>query len=154
MKRIRIPPKEKGFFHPSLPKASYPAIIFGQWLNTKSPILIVVGSSLSETEVVAEDITALAELHQQNRKQFEFHLLEENPSDSHPEGFERNCNKLSLLSSLIKGRATDDIQTIIAATPESLLAPCPSKKEKKENQMVISRGMELDFGDFQQALRC
>ena len=152
MKRIRIPSKEKGFFHPSLPKASYPPIIFDQWLHTKSPILIVVGSSLSEAEVVAEDIAALAELHQQNRKQFEFHLLEENPSHSHPESFERNCNKLSLLSSLIKGRAPDDIQTIIAATPGSLLATCPSKKKKKENQMVISRGMELDYGDFQQAL--
>ena len=152
MKRIRIPTKEKGFFHPSLPKASYPPIIFDQWLHTKSPILIVVGSSLSEAEVVAEDIAALAELHQQNKKQFEFHLLEENPSHSHPESFERNCNKLSLLSSLIKVRAPDDIQTIIAATPGSLLATCPSKKKKKENQMVISRGMELDYGDFQQAL--
>jgi transcription-repair coupling factor (superfamily II helicase) len=152
VKRIRIPSKEIGFFHPSLPRASYPAIIFDQWLHTESPILIVVGSSLSESEVVAEDITAHAELHQQNKKKIEFHLLEENPSDSHPEAFERNCNKLSLLSSLIEGRAPDDIKTIIAATPESLLAPCPSKKEKTEKQMVISRGMELDFGDFQQAL--
>jgi hypothetical protein len=79
VKRIRIPPKEKGFFHPSLPRASYPAIIFDQWLHTKSPILIVVGSSLSESEVVAEDITAHAELHQQNKQKFEFHLLEDPP---------------------------------------------------------------------------
>ena len=93
MKSIRIPSKEIGFFHPSLPRASYPAIIFDQWLHTESPILIVVGSSLSESEVVAEDITAHAELHQQNKKKIEFHLLEENPSDSHPEAFERNCNK-------------------------------------------------------------
>ena len=134
MKRIRIPSKEKGFFHPSLPRASYPAIIFDQWLHTKAPILIVVGSSLSESEVVAEDITAHAELHHQNKKQFEFHLLEAKPADSHPEAFERNCNKLSLLSSLVKGQELEDIQIIIAATPESLLAPCPSKRKKQKTK--------------------
>lgn len=104
-------------------------------------------------ETLAEDVTALCELHDKGKARYHFHLLEENPLSSHPDAFEKNCNKLSLLSALMNERSTEGSKLIIASTPDSLLAPCPPLEVKKAKELLVSKGMNLDFEKFKEKLQ-
>ena len=153
MKRIELPSGHKGYTFPSLPSAAHSTILCSQWEKAGTKILFVVGSSLTETENLAEDIAILSEIQTQNEKNsIELHLLEENPSDSHPDFFEKNCNKLSLLSSLMDLDSSGNKKIIIAATPETLLSPCTRRENKEKQELRITSGSEINFEAFQQKL--
>ena len=114
---------------------------------------MVVGSSLTETENLAEDIAKLVEIQDEGvNKSLEFHLLEQDPAESHPDFFEKNCNKLSLLSSLMSLKSYSSKRLIIAATPETLLSACTPRENKESKELSISCGAEINFEAFQEKL--
>ena len=153
MKRIQIPSDRNGFFCPSIPAATFATIAYQNWQKIDSSVLVLVGSSTSEAEAISEDIVAFAEIFNKDQSVFELHLLEEEPPSSHPEAFERKCNKLSLLSTLMNHEFSENEKKIvIAATPDSLLSLCPSKKEREFHQIKISKKMHLNFEGFQETL--
>ena len=153
MKRIQIPSDRNGFFCPSIPAATFATIAYQNWQKIDSSVLVLVGSSTSEAEAISEDIVAFAEIFNKDQSVFELHLLEEEPPSSHPDAFERKCDKLSLLSTLMNHEfCENDKKIVIAVTPDSLLSPCPSKKEREFHQIKISKKMHLNFEGFQETL--
>ena len=90
MKRIELPLGQYGFIFSSLPAACHPVILCDQWVKSEKRILIVVGSSLTETENLAEDVAKLLEIQSYEESiKLELHLLELNPSESNPDFFEK-----------------------------------------------------------------
>ena len=153
MKRIQLPRGNNGLIFSSLPAASHSVILCDQWLKSAKRILLVVGSSLNETENLAEDVAKLLEIQVQTEDEnLEFHLLEQDPAESHPDFFEKNCNKLSLLSSLMSLESSQGKRMIIAATPETLLSACTPRENKEKQEVSISCGMEMNFEAFQDKL--
>ncbi len=140
MKRIQLPRGNNGLIFSSFPAASHSVILCDQWLKSEKRILLVVGSSLTETENLAEDVAKLLEIQDQTEnKNLEFHLLEQDPAESHPDFFEKNCNKLSLLS-LMSLESSQGKRMIIAATPETLLSACTPREIKKSKSCPLAVG--------------
>ena len=153
MKRIQLPRGNNGFVFSSLPAASHAVILCDRWLKSEKRILLVVGSSLTETENLAEDVAKLLEIQGPTEdKNLEFHLLEQDPAESHPDFFEKNCNKLSLLSSLMSLKTSQDKRIIIAATPETLLSACTPRENKEKQELSISCKEKMNFEAFQEKL--
>ena len=152
MKRIQVPSKSTGIFFPSLPEATFAAILSEQWIKQKSKILIVVSDSLTDAEILCEDIASLTQLHCSKKLSLELYLLEEDPVLSNPDSFDKSCSKLSLLSALMELEHSENQRIIIASTPDGILAPCCPKEEKAKTQISIHKGMTLDFSSFQKQL--
>ena len=152
MKRIQVPSKSTGIFFPSLPESTFAAILSEQWIKQKSKILIVVSDSLTDAEILCEDIASLTQLHCSKKLSLELYLLEEDPVLSNPDSFDKSCSKLSLLSALMELEHSENQRIIIASTPDGILAPCCPKEEKAKTQISIHKGMTLDFSSFQKQL--
>ena len=152
MKRIQVPQKLSCSFLSSLPASAHASVITNQWLESNSNVLLLLDSSIAEAEIIGEDISALVEFSYPEQK-FEFHVLHENSGQLHPDSFERNCEKICLLSTLIEISKKSDNKIIIATTPSGILSPCPLRQKKEEKQINIRKGMELDFLKFQEDLQ-
>ena len=139
MKRIKIPNNQKGYFFPSLPSAAHSFVIANQWISSNCPILVLVGSSISAVETLAEDIISILKQNFREQQDYALHLLEEETNESHPDAFERKCSKLSLLSALIDIQNETPSRTVIASTPDGILSPCPIITEKKKNNRLCPR---------------
>jgi len=81
------------------------------------------------------------------------HLFDEPPSTEHPDAFERICDRLAVLSALgelsKKERVSSESSLLLlATTPESILAPCPSVESHEKNELIVRKGEKLPFQSF------
>ena len=152
MKRIIVPKNLDSTFLHSLPSAAHASVISNLWLDSKSNVLLLLDSSVAGAETLGEDIAALVEFARPSQK-FEFHLLDEISGPLHPESFERGCDKISLLSSLMELNRENSRKIIVATTPSAILSPCPLRRNKEKEQISLEQGMFLDFLKFQEDLQ-
>ena len=83
-----------------------------------------------------------------------FHLFDEAPDSTHPDAFDRICERTSVLSLL--GQFTQSGENreklIIATTPEALRSPCPIFKHNRDSELKISAGEEIEFSQLPEKL--
>ena len=66
------------------------------WLKDESNCLVLLSDSIASSEEWGEDLIRLAEMFSP-QNQFLFHLFDEIPETSHPEAFERNCERANVM---------------------------------------------------------
>ena len=108
--------------------------------------------SLPKAEEWAEDTAALIE-EASSSVFVDFQTFDLAPLESNPDAFERTCDRVATLSSLLgvkKAREEGDKNKVIliATTPESILQPCPPPEERKNSEIDIAPGTQMDFDDF------
>ena len=152
MKRILIPPAENATFFPSLPESATSALAANEILRIGNPVAILLEESLPKAEEWAEDTAALIE-EASSSVFVDFQTFDLAPLESNPDAFERTCDRVATLSSLLgvkKAREEGDKNKVIliATTPESILQPCPPPEERKNSEIDIAPGTQMDFDDF------
>ena len=152
MKRILVPRIENTRFAPSLPESATSALAANEILLLGNPIAILLEESLPKAEEWAEDTAALIE-EISSSIFIDFQTFDHPPLDSNPDAFERSCDRAATLSSLLgahKAQNGDDKKTLIliAATPDSILSPCPPPEDRKKSEVDICPGTRLDFDKF------
>ena len=105
---------------------------------------------MSESITKAEswgDITGIAE-QICPKENFRFHLFDEAPESTHPDAFDRICERTSVLSLLgqLKGETKDRL--IIATTPEALRSACPILEHNLDSEIKVITGRKLIFLNF------
>ena len=151
MKRILLPQKAKATFYPSLPESVHACLTANDWLSAGNPCLILVSESITKAESWGEDIAAIAEQISPGEN-FRFHLFDEAPESTHPDAFDRICERTSVLSVL--GELNDGAKErlIIATTPEALRSSCPVLKHNLDSEIKVITGEEIDFSQFSLSL--
>ena len=98
---------------------------------------------------MGEDLAALSEYLSPETK-ICFHLYDEIPESNHPDAFDRNCERATVLSLLRHLQNQSDLnqRLIIGTTPEALCASCPILEESHRSEIVVHRGTELNFSKF------
>lgn len=148
MKRILIPQAQNAHFHSSLPEAASAANAANEILVSGNSIAILLDDSLPKTEEWAEDTTALIE-EVQPTLTVDFHTFDFPPSESNPDSFERSCDRLATLSSLLsiakKKNAKRKELVLIATTPDAVTGPCPFLDERQESELFFAPGIKMDF---------
>ena len=85
----------------------------------------------------------------------DFHTFDHPPESSNPDAFERTCDRIATLSSLLdlsrRGSAYGEL-VLIATTPDALLSPCPILEERSQSELTLAPGTRLDFEEFCSAL--
>ena len=99
MKRISLPSAAKAFFYPSLPESAHACLVANEWLKSENQCLLLISQSMTKAESWGEDVTGIAE-HLSPDISFHFHLFDEGTDSSHPDAFERICERISVLSHL------------------------------------------------------
>ena len=99
MKRVIIPKGRNATFLHGVPEAASAALTADFVDKCKTGIVILLAESIPQTEEWAEDLTAFLELAQPNAKIW-LHVFDESPSPEHPDAFERNCDRIAVLSAL------------------------------------------------------
>ena len=147
MKRISLPQKAKAIFYPSLPDSAHACLAVNDWVRTGNPCLVLLSESITKAESWGEDITGIAE-QICPKENFRFHLFDEAPESTHPDAFDRICERTSVLSLLgqLKGETKDRL--IIATTPEALRSPCPILEHNLDSEIKVITGKEIDFSQF------
>ena len=152
MKRILLPGVENASFAPSLPESATSALAANEILRQGNPIAILLEESLPKAEEWAEDTAALIE-EMSTSVSIDFQTFDDPPLESNPDAFERSCDRAATLSSLLSAKKTQDEKDgkriiLIATTPESILAPCPSPEERRKSEINVHPGIRLDFDEF------
>ena len=147
MKRILLPQKAKATFYPSLPESAHACLTANDWLSAGNPCLIIVSESITKAESWGEDIAAIAEQISPGEN-FRFHLFDEAPESTHPDAFDRICERTSVLSVLGELKDGAKERLIIATTPEALRSPCPVLKHNLDSEIKVITGEEIDFSQF------
>ena len=153
MKRITLPSRANAVFYPSLPESAHACIAVNSWLTDSNRCIFLVSDSITKAESWGEDVTGFGEqlFPQVN---IHFHLFDEAPIRTHPDAFDRNCERasvLSLLTEFADGESLDE-RLVIATTPEALRSPCLALNESQASELKISAGQEVDFALFRQKL--
>ncbi|MDA7756770.1 transcription-repair coupling factor [Opitutales bacterium] len=153
MKRIALPKKANALFYPSLPESAHACLTANSWLNGSNQVLLLISDSITKSESWGEDVAGIAEelfpgltIH--------FHLFDETPNPTHPDAFERNCERastLSLLTEFAEGKSSKH-RLIIASTPEALRSACPILDSSTDSEIKINAGQEVDFARITQML--
>ena len=147
MKRILLPQKVNATFFPSLPDSAHACLTANDWVRGGNPCLVLLSESISKAESWAEDVAGIVEqiCPEEN---FRFHLFDETPVSTHPDAFDRICERSSVLSLLgeLKEGAKDKL--IIATTPEALRSPCPVLKHNLDSEIKVITGEEINFSKF------
>ena len=77
-------------------------------------------------------------------------------SPEHPEAFEKECDRIALLSKLLSikssPRPCKNSLVVISATPESILGPCPQPENISSNEIELSSGKSINFETFAKLL--
>lgn len=146
MKRIKLPKEAKAKFIHSFPEAGHACMAAETWLKDESNCLVLLSDSIASSEEWGEDLIRLAEMFSP-QNQFLFHLFDEIPETSHPEAFERNCERANVLSLLcdINERSLGNTKLILATTPEALRSPCQVFESKEKTQIKIEVESQMSF---------
>ena len=99
VKRIILPKGANATYYPSVPESTHACLTVNEWLRTGNPCLILLSESITKAESWAEDITGIAE-QICPKENFRFHLFDEAPESTHPDAFDKICERTSVLSIL------------------------------------------------------
>ncbi|MGY8713068.1 MAG: hypothetical protein ACKVJ1_04240, partial [Verrucomicrobiia bacterium] len=146
MKRVLIPKKVPATFIHSLPEAATPALAANFLADQGNPIAILIEESIPKAEEWGEDVAAFLESFNPDQK-IEFHLFDCIPESNHPDAFEKICDRLTILSTLLRSNRQKDHLLLIATTPEALISPCPKYQHQKESELILEPGQEHNFDD-------
>ena len=147
MKRILLPQKVNATFFPLLPESAHACLTANDWINGGNPCLVLLSESISKAESWGEDIAGIVEqiCPEEN---FRFHLFDETPVSTHPDAFDRICERSSVLSLLGELKDGAKERLIIATTPEALRSPCPVLKHNLDSEIKVTTREEIDFSQF------
>ena len=108
---------------------------------------MLLSESITKAESWAEDITGIAEQICPDVN-FRFHLFDEAPESTHPDAFDKICERTSVLSILSEPFGEKNSRLIIATTPEALRSPCPMLEHNLDAEIKVITGKEIDFCQF------
>ena len=153
MKRISLPAYANANFYPSLPESAHAALISSEWLKSGNQCLLLLTESITKAELWGEDVAGITE-QLLPEASIRLHLFDETPDSSHPDAFERMCERVSVLSLLGDNCKTNKEKEylIISSTPEALRSPCPIFERNREVEIEISTGQEIDFSQLPEKL--
>lgn len=146
MKKVVIPKGATATFIHSLPESATPALAANFLVKNGPKVAIIIEESIPKAEEWGEDIAAFMENFYPQGK-IEFFVFDGPPENNHPDAFEKVCDRLTVLSALLRSEPRENIQILIATTPEALLSRCPQQKKQKESELSLKAGMEYDFKD-------
>ena len=169
MKRVLLPPDRDATFLHGVPEAASAAMAADFLLGPDiPPVAILLAEDSSRAEEWGEDVAAFLQATRPGVP-LRLHIFEEPPGPDHPDAFERLCDRLAVLAAL--GNATQEAPTakiseepqssaqpattlplLVAATPEALLAPCPTAGSYAENELTLRPGDRLPFQAFAEDL--
>ena len=144
MKRVLIPREVPATFIHSLPEAATSALAANFLTDQGHSIAILVEESIPKAEEWGEDVAAFMESLNPDQK-VEFHLFDSVPDPNHPDAFEKICERMTILSSLIRTSPKRNHLLLIATTPEALVSPCPKHERQKKSELILSAGQEYEF---------
>lgn len=144
MKRVQIPKDVQCSFIHSLPEAATPALAANFIVSNGHSVVVLVDENIPKAEEWGEDVASFLE----NLKPdlgIEFHLFDCAPASNHPDAFDKICDRLTVLSSLIQKEKTEKTISLLATTPDALISACPKYNQQKESELIISSGQNLSF---------
>ena len=150
MKRVLLPKNANALFIPSVPESATPALAANEIAKCGNPVAVLLEEDLPKAEDWAEDTAGLLEYALPQAK-IDFHTFDHPPQASHPDAFDRSCDRVATLTSLLDSSSRErDVNRIIliAATPDSILSPCPVLEDQKKSALSISPGMPMNFEAF------
>lgn len=153
MKRITLPEKANAIFYPSLPESAHACLTANLWLTGTNQCLFLISESITKAESWGEDVVGIADQLFSNLT-IHFHLFDEAPDTTHPDAFDRNCERvstLSLLTEFAEGKS-ENSRLIIATTPEALRSVCPVLESNQDREIKLKTGQEVDFAKLTQML--
>ena len=156
MKRVVIPSGRDAMFLHGVPEAATAILAADFIYKAKPKIVILLTESIPKSEEWAEDIAAFLDSTKQDSR-IRLHLFDQPPSTEHPDAFDRICDRLAVLSALgersnTERASSENSALLLAATPESILAPCPSVESHAKNERVVKQGEKLSFQNFAEEL--
>ena len=146
MKRVLIPNGVPSRFIHSLPEAATAALAANILVRDGHSVIILVEENIPKAEEWGEDVASFVE-NLRPGIEIEFHLFDSGPPGTHPDAFEKTCDRLAVLSSLIHGNEADEKIILIATTPEALVSACPKYSRQKESELILQTGQNLNFDD-------
>ena len=144
MKRVLIPQNVPTTFIHSLPEAATAALAANFLVQDGHSVIVLVEESIPKAEEWGEDVASFVE-HLKPGIEMEFHLFDSAPPATHPDAFEKTCDRLAVLSSLIHKNKTDKKIILIATTPDALVSACPKHSCQKESELILQTGQSFDF---------
>ena len=144
MKKVVIPKGATATFIHSLPESATPALAANFLASKGHKVANLIEESIPKAEEWGEDIAAFLESLNPQKK-IEFFIFDCPPENNHPDAFEKICDRLTILSALLRNGSEQDSQILIATTPEALVSPCPQQKLQQESELTLKAGMEYEF---------
>jgi len=146
MKRVLLPMEERAIFFPSVPESINPLLLANSIAKQLPKVVMLIDASITQSEKLGEDACALLEFIQPKQK-IDFLLFDEIPESTHPEAFERHCDRISALSQLAAKEKNLHRESIlvIASTPDAILSPCPLLNQQQEIEITLSKGETIAF---------
>ena len=144
MKRVLIPEGVKGSFIHSLPEAASSSLAANFLINHGHKIVILLEENIPKAEEWGEDVASFVE-NLKPEINIDFHLFDSAPTNTHPDAFEKTCDRLTVLSSLIQSQSHESKIILISTTPEALVRGCPKFFQQKDSELLIKSGEELSF---------
>ena len=89
----------KAVFYPSLPESAHGCLVANTWLESGNQCLLLITESIIKAESWGEDVAGIAEQLSPGLA-VRFHLFDEAPDSTHPDAFDRICERTSVLSFL------------------------------------------------------
>ena len=100
MKRILLPENANAFFLSCVPESATSAVAANEIIGSGKHIAILVEEDLPKAEEWAEDVTGIMECLRPDLR-VAFHTFDHPPESSNPDAFERACDRIATLSSLL-----------------------------------------------------
>ena len=155
MKRVCLPESIPSLHFPNFPEQAIAPWAASNWAKQQNAVIFILDESLARAEEKGEDLTAIQKSLFKDLT-VEFYLWDKAPSPDHPEAFEKECDRIALLSKLLSIKSSPQSGkkslTIISATPESILAPCPRPENISDNEVELSSGKSINFETFAKLL--
>tara|TARA_Y100001978_G_C23702867_1_gene442419 strand:- start:6568 stop:9945 length:3378 start_codon:yes stop_codon:yes gene_type:complete len=154
VKRILLPENANALFLSCVPESATSAVAANEIIGSGKHITILVEEDLPKAEEWAEDVTGIMECLRPDLR-VDFHTFDHPPESSNPDAFERTCDRIATLSSLLdlsKGKSADGVLVLIATTPDAILSPCPILEKRSQSELNLAPGARVDFEEFCSAL--
>lgn len=148
MKRLFLPENIYSLFLSNFPEQAIAPWVASHWIDEKSSVILILDETLTQAEIKGEDLTSiLRELNQD--LEVEFYLFDNSPLPDHPDAFDKQCERLSLLSRLISIKTTSSPENqkviIISSTPEYIFGACPKVSTIADSELVLFPGKSENF---------
>jgi len=156
VKRIQLPGDTFSQFIPLFPEQAVAPWVADRWHSAPTPVIVLLDESLPQAEVKGEDLTSILKALNPDLD-VQFYLFGQPPVADNPDAFEKECDRLSLLSNLLaikerEGPEKPGSLFIISTTPDAILAPCPAVENMHESEVVLRKGQSIHFSSFCESL--